>query len=59
MFAKHTYNRIAHEVAKFAICVNNTKVWLGGGPYEIMAFVVVDKTCINLCQTCVSPMKFF
>jgi len=43
MHAKRSCNKVAHELAKVAMSKDRIKVWVNGGPCEIMAFVMAEK----------------
>ena len=46
---QRSYNKVAHEMAKIALGIDGIKIWIDGGPHEVMTLVMADKESITLC----------
>jgi len=48
MHIKRSCNKVVHELTKLVLDVERTKVWVDGGPHEIMAFAMTDRDFVTL-----------
>ena len=45
---KRSCNKVAYEMAKIGLGIDEIKVWIDGGPHKAMTLVMADKESITL-----------